>query len=436
MVNRSSLEADLFGVLERYQELIPPPKLRPGIDYLPPSGKVVGREELRKLISASLDLWLTAGRFADEFEEKFASFWPTKKCLLVNSGSSANLLAFSTLTSPQLKGKQLQRGDEFITTACGFPTTVAPALQYGLKPVFVDVDVKTHNATPENIQQAVGSKTKLVMIAHALGNPFRADEVQKICRNADLWLIEDCCDALGSQIGDQSVGTFGSLATCSFYPAHHITMGEGGALLINDPHLSLIAMSFRDWGRHCWCPTGKADTCGKRFEWKLGELPSGYDHKYVYSHIGYNLKLTDFQAAIGLAQLEKVPHFIESRRRNFNLLRQTLLEMRMDNYFVLPEATPGTHPSWFGFLLCGRGQGAEFRNKVVRFLEENKVGTRLMFGGNLTKQPAFENVDYRVVGNLTNTDRIMEEGFWVGIWPGLNDEHMYYIAEKIQQAVR
>ncbi|NQW45896.1 MAG: lipopolysaccharide biosynthesis protein RfbH [Deltaproteobacteria bacterium] len=436
MVGTEALRADLKQVLARHKNAIEPKALIPGVDYLPASGKVVGPEELELLLMASADLWLTAGRFSDEFEEKFPRFWGSRKCLLVNSGSSANLLAFSALTSPTLKDRMLKREDEFITTACGFPTTVAPAVQYGMKPIFVDVDVATHNASVDDIIAAISPKTKLIMIAHALGNPYRADKLVKICEEKNIWLIEDCCDALGATIEGKHVGTFGALSTCSFYPAHHITMGEGGAVLINNALLGKVATSFRDWGRDCWCPPGQSNTCGIRFEWKMGELPKGYDHKYIYSHLGYNLKLTDFQAAVGLAQLERLPGFIEARRNNFTFLKTELIKLGLEEHFTLPKATEGTNPSWFGFFLCGKGQGSEFRNKIVTYLEENKIGTRLLFGGNLTKQPAFKGIPYSIHSTLKNTDKIMEEGFWVGVWPGLSEEHLSYIAKKINEAVK
>lgn len=436
MVAKEPLYTDLREVLFKHRSLIEPKSLRSGVDYLPASGKVVGFKELELLLMASTDLWLTAGRFSDEFEEKFPKFWGSRKCLLVNSGSSANLLAFVTLTSSKLKEAALKRDDEFITTACGFPTTVAPAIQYGMKPIFIDVNIATHNAAVDDILAAITPKTKLIMIAHALGNPFRSDKLVKTCQEKGIWLVEDCCDALGATIEGKHVGVFGALATCSFYPAHHMTMGEGGAVLVNNAQLGKLATSFRDWGRDCWCPPGTSDTCGARFDWKMGELPQGYDHKYIYSHLGYNLKLTDFQAAIGLAQLERLPKFIQRRRDNFNYLKNELKRLGLEEHFILPEATEGTEPSWFGFFLCGKGQGSDFRKKVVRYLEENKIGTRLLFGGNLTKQPAFEDVSYSVHNSLKNTDKIMEEGFWIGIWPGLSEDNLTYMAQKLSEAVK
>jgi CDP-6-deoxy-D-xylo-4-hexulose-3-dehydrase len=411
-----------------------PTKLRPGTDYLPASGKVVGVEEFKMALEASMDLWLTAGRFSDQFEEEFPKIWGLTKCLLVNSGSSANLLATATLTSSRLKERALKPGDEFITTACGFPTTIAPAIQAGLKPVFVDVNIETHNAAVESIHNAISEKTKLVMIAHALGNPFRADLVAKTCKEQNIWFVEDCCDALGATIESQHVGSFGDLATCSFYPAHHMTMGEGGAVLMKNAVLHKVAMSFRDWGRDCWCPPGVSNSCGIRFDWKLGELPEGYDHKYIYSHLGYNLKLTDFQAAVGLAQLKKLPLFIKKRQANFTKLTKLLKTLKLEDVFILPEATPNTEPSWFGYFLCLRDGGAERRKKIVSFLEDKKIGTRLLFGGNLTKQPALKDVSFRIEGDLKHTDQIMASGFWVGLWPGLDESCLEYIADTLLEA--
>lgn len=432
----AELRQKLDSVAAEYAQEVSSKPMRPGVDYIPPTGKVVGVEEFQGLLQASADMWLTAGRFADKFEAEFPKVWGQKKSLLVNSGSSANLLAFAALTSPRLKDRALKAGDEMVTTACGFPTTVAPGVQYGLKPVFVDVDLATHNASVEAIEAAITPKTKIVMIAHALGNPYRADLLAEICKKRDIWLVEDCCDALGATIKGQHVGSFGSLSTCSFYPAHHMTMGEGGAVLTNHANLYKIALSFRDWGRDCWCPPGISDSCGIRFEWELGELPKGYDHKYIYSHIGFNLKSTDFQAAVGLAQLEKLPGFVAARRRNFDALKKRLIDRGAEEFLVLPEPTPETDPSWFGFFVALREANPTRRMEVTRYLETNKVGTRLLFGGNLVKQPAFKNVDYRIHGELTNTDKIMNQGFWVGIWPGLKDEHLDYIADTMMKALK
>jgi len=427
------LRGKLLGLAHEYAAAVSSRKLQPGVDYLPPSGKVVGEEEFAGLLQASADMWLTAGRFADQFEAEFPKRFNLKHSLLVNSGSSANLVAFSALTSPKLRERQIKSDDEMITPACGFPTTIAPAMQAGLKPVFIDVDLETQNATLDQIERAITPKTKVIMIAHSLGNPFRADEVAKLCKEKNIWLIEDCCDALGAKIGDQSVGTFGNLATCSFYPAHHITMGEGGAVLTNDYALYKLALSFRDWGRDCYCAPGVADTCNARYKWSLGTLPKGYDHKYIYSHIGYNLKSTDFQAALGLAQLNRLDGFIAARRHNHDYLGECLRKLGMEEHLILPKATPGTTPSWFGFFMTLRKPG--IRSEVVQKLEANKVGTRLLFAGNMTRQPAFAGIDYKTVGELTHTDKIMNDGFWVGIWPGLEKTHMEYIAEQIKIAV-
>jgi len=428
------LREDLIKLSEKYGSAVGSKALVAGTDYLPAAGKVVGQDEFGALLSAAADMVLTAGHFSDEFEAKFPGFWNLKNCLLVNSGSSANLLATSTLFSPLLETKALKAGDEFITAACGFPTTVAPAVQYGLKPVFVDVEVVTANASVERIVSAITDRTRLVILAHTLGNPYRADELKKICDDRGIWLIEDCCDALGAKIGEEHVGRFGSLATCSFYPAHQMTMGEGGAVLGNDPILHRAALSMRDWGRDCWCPPGVSNTCKKRFGWQLGGLPLGYDHKFTYSHLGFNLKSTDFQAAIGLAQLKRLPGFIDARRKNHAHLTQVLKANRLDEYFILPEATPGTTPSWFGFYLTVRQPGR--RRDLVQYLESRKIGTRLVFGGNLTKQPAFKNVSYRISGDLKNTDTIMDNSFWIGVWPGLGKGHMEYMAEVLADWVK
>ncbi len=433
MKNDSEFRLQLLGIAQQNKELLESKKLVPGTDYLPPSGKVVGSMEFEMLMQASVDMWLTAGRFADQFEAEFPKVWGMKESLLVNSGSSANLVAFSALTSPKLRERALKPGDEFITTACGFPTTVAPAVQFGMKPVFIDVDLETQNASVESIERAITPKTKLIMIAHSLGNPFRSDLIAKICKEKNIWFIEDCCDALGAKVGDQHVGTYGDFATCSFYPAHHITMGEGGAVLTNNHQLYKIAMSFRDWGRDCYCPPGVSDSCGARFDWKLGSLPKGYDHKYIYSHLGYNLKTTDFQAAIGLAQLQRLPTFIKKRQENHEYLDQCLKNLGLEEKIILTKATPGTSPSWFGFYLTLREE--DKRRSVVQFLEANKVGTRLLFAGNLIRQPAFRDVPHEVSGTLINTDKIMSDGFWVGIWPGLDKPHMEYIAEMIKKSL-
>lgn len=427
------LREKLAECAESFREVIEPPPIRPGIDYIPPSGKVVGIEEFKGLLQASADLWLTAGRFADEFEAEFPKRWDLKYSLLVNSGSSANLLAFAALTSPKLKERALKPGDEMITAACGFPTTVAPAVQYGLVPVFVDVDLETQNVMLGRVIEAITPKTKVIMVAHSLGNPFRSDILAKVCKEKGIWLVEDCCDALGATIEGQHVGQFGDFATCSFYPAHHITMGEGGAVLTNDYRLHRLALSFRDWGRDCYCAPGVSDSCNNRFGWKLGELPKGYDHKYIYSHFGYNLKATDFQAVLGLAQLKKLEGFIARRKENHLYLEKCLRDLGAADQLILSKATEGTEPSWFGFFAIVREPGR--RMALIQSLEKNKVGTRLLFAGNLTRQPAFKEVKHRVMGGLENSDRIMNDGFWVGVWPGLEKRHLEYMAEKIKDGL-
>jgi CDP-6-deoxy-D-xylo-4-hexulose-3-dehydrase len=408
----------------------------PGKTYIPASGKVLDADDCANLIDASLDMWLTAGRFASQFEPALAKKFGKRLSKLTVSGSAANLLAFSTLTSWKLRDARIKPGDEVITVAAGFPTTVAPIVQNGCIPVFVDVDIATHNVDVEAVRNAITEKTKAIMIAHSLGNPFDALAIQKICKDNNLYLIEDCCDAFGATVqmedGTQKgVGTFGELATLSFYPAHHITMGEGGAILMDSMKLARICESFRDWGRDCYCEPGKDNTCGKRFRWQLGELPYGYDHKYTYSHVGYNLKVSDMQAAVGLSQLNKLDEFINIRRKNFDGLTARLKTSGIDKYFILPEATPNSNPSWFGYLLTLRNGVRISRRELTAELEARKVGTRLLFAGNLTKQPAFQNIKYRVSGSLENTDKIMENSFWMGVWPGLTEIHLDYMVDTL-----
>jgi CDP-6-deoxy-D-xylo-4-hexulose-3-dehydrase len=409
-------------------------KIIPGENYISVTGKVLDEEDILMGVDSMLDAWLTAGRYSEEFERKLARYMGSRFSFLVNSGSSANLLAFYALTSPKLGDRAIKPGDEIITVAAGFPTTINPMLQFGCIPVFLDIDIPTYNIKADQIEEAITPKTKAIMLAHTLGNPFNLDIVIDIAKKYNLWVIEDDCDSLGATYNDKKTGTFGDLATLSFYPAHHITMGEGGAVLVNNAQLKKITESFRDWGRDCWCPPGKDNTCGERYCQKLGDLPEGYDHKYTYSHIGFNLKATDMQAAVGLSQLNKADSFIEMRRHNHDLLYEKFKPL--EEYFILPEATLNSNPSWFGFMLTIR-EGAKLnRNDLVEYLEKNKIGTRLLFGGNLTKQPAYRNSNYRVLNSLENTDKIMNDGFWLGVWPGLNGNHYDYIFDKIHSFLK
>ena len=412
------LRAEILDLVRQYHAAAFAAKpFEPGRSPVPYAGRVFDADEVAHLVDSSLDFWLTTGRFAAQFEKEFAAVFGLRHALLVNSGSSADLLALTALTSSKLGDERLRPGDEVVTVAAGFPTTVNPTIQTGLVPVFVDVDVPTYNIDVTQLETARSPRTRAVMIAHTLGNPFDLAAVTAFCAKYDLWLVEDCCDALGSTYAGRPVGTFGDLATVSFYPAHHITMGEGGCVLTDRPRLKTIVESFRDWGRACWCAPGDSNTCGKRFGWQLGDLPHGYDHKYTYAHIGYNLKLTDMQAAVGVAQLRKLPQFVAARRANFRTLREGLREL--EEFFILPEPTPNSDPSWFGFPLAVR-PGAPFtRNDAVTFLESRKVATRLLFGGNLVRQPAYRDVPHRVVGDLRNSDFVMNNVFWVGVYPGL-----------------
>jgi CDP-6-deoxy-D-xylo-4-hexulose-3-dehydrase len=401
----------------------------PGQDYMPVTGKVLDEDDILMGVDSMLDAWLTAGRYSEEFERRLARYMGSRFSFLVNSGSSANLLAFYALTSPKLGERAIKPGDEIITVAAGFPTTINPMLQYGCIPVFLDIDIPTYNIKADQIESAITPKTKAIMLAHTLGNPFNLDIVMAVAKKYNLWVIEDDCDSLGATYNDKKTGTFGDLATLSFYPAHHITMGEGGAVLVNNAQLKKITESFRDWGRDCWCPPGKDNTCGERYCQKLGDLPEGYDHKYTYSHIGFNLKATDMQAAIGLSQLNKADSFIEKRRINHALLYNKLKSL--EEYFILPEPALNSNPSWFGFMLTIRDGNKINRNNLVEYLENNKIGTRLLFGGNLIKQPAYKNSNYRLLNSLDNTDKVMNDGFWLGVWPGLNEDHYNYIFNSI-----
>ena len=395
------------------------------------AGRVYDEKEMINLVDSSLDFWLTAGRYAKKFEKEFAKFLGAKYCLLTNSGSSANLLVVSALTSPKLGKRRLKPGDEVITTACGFPTTLNPILQNNLIPVFVDIDLGTYNIQTDKLEKAISEKTKAIFIAHTLGNPANLEKILKIAKKYKLWFIEDNCDASGSKYKGKYTGTFGDISTCSFFPAHHITMGEGGAVLTNDLLLKKIIVSFRDWGRACYCEPGHDNTCKKRFSWKLGRLSFGYDHKYIYSHIGYNLKITDMQAAIGVAQLKKFPSFIKARRKNFDEFSKFFKNYK--NYFLLPQAEKDSETCWFGFPLLVKKESPFTRNEIVKYLENNKITTRMLFGGNLTKQPAYENTKYRIFGSLKNTDSVMNDLFWIGVYPGLTKEMLDYVVKIIDE---
>lgn len=421
-------------VVTYYEEAFPPEPFIPGETPVPVAGRVFDADDLIHLVDASLDCWLTAGRYAERFEREFARFLGVRHAILCNSGSSANLLAVSALTSPKLGERRLRPGDEVITVAAGFPTTVNAIIQNGLVPVFLDVELGTYTIDVLALEEAICPRTKAIMLAHTLGNPFDLDTVLLVAKRHNLWVIEDNCDALGSTYRGRLTGTFGDLATVSFYPAHHITMGEGGCVLVNDPKLKTLVESFRDWGRDCWCDPGKANTCGKRFDWQLGELPYGYDHKYTYSHIGYNLKATDMQAAVGVAQLKKLPAFIKKRQENFRHLYNGLKEL--EEFFILPKTTPQSNPSWFGFPLTVRGNAPFTRSELVHYLENRKIATRLLFGGNLTRQPAYQGIKCRIVGNLANSDQVMNQTFWIGVYPKLTGEMLDFVISQFHQFVR
>jgi CDP-4-dehydro-6-deoxyglucose reductase, E1 len=437
-MNYLAEKTSLVQIREKIAELVSefaqlasvPEPFVPGKTPVPVSGKVIGQRELQLMVDASLDGWLTTGRFNADFEKQLANYLGVKYLITVNSGSSANLVAFSTLTSPKLGDRAIKRGDEVIGVAAGFPTTVNPIIQFGAVPVFVDIDLATHNIDATKIEAAITPKTKAIMLAHSLGNPFNLEVVTALCKKYDLWLVEDCCDALGSRYDGKLVGTFGDISTLSFYPAHHITMGEGGAVFTNNAVLKDIAESFRDWGRDCYCPPGKDNTCNKRFCWKLGNLPEGYDHKYTYSHLGYNLKITDMQAACGLAQLDRLNEFIEVRKANFIYLKDRL--QSCSDYLYLPEATPKSDPSWFGFPVVLKESAGVNRVDLLSYLDQNKIATRLLFAGNLTRQPYMMGQIYRVSGDLVNTDIVMNQTFWLGVFPGLTPEHLDYMVEKLE----
>ena len=429
-MSAEELRKQILELTRRYQRQQWPTKdFRAGEDPVPVSGRVFDEDDVATLVDASLDFWLTAGRYAAEFERRFAEVVGARFALLTNSGSSANLLALSALTAPSLGASRLCAGDEVITVAAGFPTTVNPIIQNQLLPVFVDVTVPGYNLDVTQLEPALSERTRAIMVAHTLGNPFDAGAVAAFAKAHSLWLIEDCCDALGATVQGQSVGTFGDLATFSFYPAHHITMGEGGAVVTDAPQLKRLVESFRDWGRDCWCAPGRDNTCTRRFDWKLGDLPYGYDHKYIYAHIGYNLKATDMQAAVGVSQLRKLPEFIAARRRNFQFLTERLRDL--EDCFILPEATPDSEPSWFGFPIGVRPEAPVTRDQVLRQLNAANVGTRLLFGGNLVRQPAYRDLPHRRVGDLPNSDFVMNQVFWVGVYPGLSEEMLQYAADVL-----
>lgn len=413
------------------ESLHPTPKFIAGESAIPVTGKVFGKEEIKAAMLASADFWLTSGPYTEKFESRFAKTVGMRHSFMVNSGSSANLLALTALTSSRLGDKALRPGDEVITVAAGFPTTVTPILQNGLVPVYVDVNLATYVANEDALEAAISPRTRAVMMAHTLGNPFNLDLIKRIATKHNLWIIEDSCDALGGTYNGQMLGTFGDLSTFSFYPAHHITTGEGGAVLVKRAALKPIVESFRDWGRDCWCAPGCDNTCLKRYEWTLGELPEGYDHKYTYSHLGYNLKSGDIQAAIGLAQLDRLDSFVELRRRNWQYLLAGL--QNLQEFLILPEATPDSNPSWFGFAMTVKPGGPKSRNEIVQELNEMKIGTRLLFGGNLLRQPAFKGTPRRVVGELANTDIVMNDTFWIGVWPGLTISMLEYVVDSLQK---
>jgi CDP-6-deoxy-D-xylo-4-hexulose-3-dehydrase len=420
--------------IQYYRAAFPAKPFLGNVSAVPVSGKVFDERELKNLVDSSLDFWLTTGRYAEQFEKKFARVMGVKHARLCNSGSSANLIAVSSLTSPRLKKKALKDGDEVITVAAGFPTTVNPIIQNRLTPVYVDAVLGTYDVNVDRLAEAIGPRTRAIVMAHTLGNPFDLDAVMALAKDHDLFVVEDTCDAVGATYAGKSVGSFGDISTASFYPAHHITMGEGGAVMTNRGPMAKIIESYRDWGRDCWCPPGQDNTCGRRFDWQLGELPYGYDHKYIYSHIGYNLKATDMQAAVGVAQLEKLPAFIDQRRANWSYLRQGLKEF--EEFLILPEATQKSEPSWFGFALSVRKEAPFSRNELVQHLESRRIGTRLLFGGNLLRQPAYVGHNHRVVGDLSVADFITDQTFWIGVYPGLTKEMLDFVLGVFAEFIR
>jgi CDP-4-dehydro-6-deoxyglucose reductase, E1 len=429
--SKDQIRAQIAGLVKQYADLAyTHTSFEAGKSIVPPSGKVLGAMELQYMVEASLDGWLTTGRFNDAFEKRLSEFLGVKHVITTNSGSSANLLAFSALTSPKLGDRAVKPGDEVISVAAGFPTTVNPIMQFGAVPVFVDIHIPTYNIDPEKIEAAISPKTKVIMLAHTLGNPYNLEVVVALAKKHKLWLIEDCCDALGSTYNGKLVGNFGDIATLSFYPAHHITMGEGGAVFTNNGELKKIIESFRDWGRDCYCPPGKDNTCGKRFGWKLGDLPEGYDHKYTYSHMGYNLKISDMQAACALAQMDRLGDFIAARKNNFAYLKAGLKSC--EEFLLLPESTFQSDPSWFGFPITIKSYANIKRVDLLQYLDQNKIGTRLLFAGNLTRQPYMKGRNFRISGELTNTDIVMSDTLWIGVYPGLSMEMLDFVIAKLE----
>jgi CDP-6-deoxy-D-xylo-4-hexulose-3-dehydrase len=424
--------SEILNLASSFFDSIASPRFIAGESAVPVSGKVLDGTDIAALVDASLDGWLTAGRFHDDFERALAKYVGVRNALFVNSGSSANLVALAGLTSPKLGKRALKAGDEVITVAAGFPTTVNPIIQNGMIPVFVDVELRTYDAVIDQVKEAISPKTRAIMMAHTLGNPFDVAAIKAICKEHNLWLIEDSCDALGSTYNGKRTGSFGDTATVSFYPAHHITTGEGGAVFVNSPLIKKQVESFRDWGRDCYCATGHDNTCQKRFEWQLGDLPKGYDHKYIYGHIGYNLKATDMQAALGLSQMKKLDTFVQARKNNFEYLKKSFESL---DDFILPEATPNSDPSWFGFGLTIKPESGVDRTALLKHLDEKKIGSRLLFGGNLLKQPAYRNVEHRVIGDLKNTNLIMTNTFWLGVYPGLTKEMLDYVVSVVHDFV-